>query len=383
MLKNLSRIAIRLWERLKGIWMRLVNGLLRASAPIFLTEFQISPNWEFPPDFKIKDFGGLLVCHIINRGTSGARLFAWWDSPTVYTDCWTQDFRRALKLSDPMFLGVMVKRKSNIDHWWKKGTIWYSLAMTMIAIVTNWNSLKSSWNSLFASPDTTLTALKDRVEMVVGDPCQLTINLSNHTRDDCDVRLKAPLVFPNQGLQIQEGIVERKVTEESALSVVYSFSAQSPRSYDLNISGAQHSGFFPGWKEVKELHCKIVVLPIIDRVPSVEYGGSAADRRSASFIVTARHGHPPGPKVEYRAQISGDDLAFEGVARVNGSGSAKITHVSSHGGIAILVWTVDAKATPDQHQFQVTVKRTIETDENYWKDKERKFVVYADVTDQE
>jgi hypothetical protein len=348
--------------------------LVAKSAPLFLTEFEVYPTWDFPKDFALKNWTGLLLCQVIDRGTTDARLLAWWDSPASYGAYWASRFKAELMLNDPVFQGVMVRHKREEETWWKKlkkPAVIYSVFVSFVAVLTNITQLTNFKDWALATPEMELLPPKEPEFIVVGEPYTLTINANNHTHSDCEVLLTVPNVKPDKGLAIGEDQpVSRNLAAGGSMDIVYHLNARTAGQYELRFSGTQHSGQWRGWLPLPEHRCKVEVWSAVDPNPRVDFRWLVPDG-SAAFLVTARHGHPPGSPIRYQAVLNGDDLSFVDVS------PGKIIHNTHSGGVAVLVWQAAARPTRQPQEFEVRVKRETGTDENYWKKLATEFHVNA------
>jgi hypothetical protein len=358
--------------------------------PLFLTEFEIYLEWDFPKHFALKNWAGLLLCQVIDKGATDSRLLAWWDSPASYNAYWAARFKADLVLKDPVFQGVVVQHKQEEEKLLEKvknPVVLYSIFISSVALLTNITQIKTFADWAFATPEMELTPPKYPDIAVVGEPFPLLVNANNHTHADCEVLLAVPSVTPKEGLTIgEEGPMSRNLTAGGSIDVIYHLKAQAPGRYEVLFSGTQHSGQWRGWLPLQDRRCELEVWAPVDRHPKVEYGGLAGDG-SAVFVVTARHGHPPS-SIRYRAVAIGDQLSFTGVSY------GKVVSNTHSGGVAVIVWEAEAfKWEPDAkkpHQtqdFAVRIKRETNTDEGSWKnllpvpdnpsDKRNKFQVGA------
>ncbi len=358
MITKLRRYAAAFWKRIQDLWLNLQRGLHRTSSPLFLTEFDLPTGWNFPRDFKAKEWTGLLVCQVIGPETANARLLAWWNSPEAFN---APHFQAALGLASPVFQGVMVRRKSNIDQLWKKPGWIFTAFLGLVAILSNLNTLANLLFLAWASPDTVLLLPQEPATIVVSEAKQLVIEANNRTHGDCEVTLNVPVIVPSQGLEIQENTqLGQKLTQGALIQINYNLYPRKTGKYQITFSGTQRAGLLRGSHAVPALECNIEVWPALDANPSVDYKWPTPNG-GAVFMVTARHGHPPASLVQYQAVLKGADLSFTGVSH------GMITQNSHSGGVAVLIWQAEAKSSPVPQQFEVAVNARTNKDENYWR----------------
>jgi hypothetical protein len=358
--------------------------LPRYPAPFFLTEFAVSQNWDFPDDFKIKAWPGLILCQVIGRGAAEARLLAWWDAKASYEDYWAIPFQRRLRLAKPVFQGPMVRRELVEVAWWEqlKSPIGlYSIFISLVALVTNIIQFKTFLDWAWAVPDTTLATKEgaaSSIVVVVGEPYTLTVQAYNNISSEAEVDLSQPTISPSPtegGLTIAETHSQRrKLAVSSPVDIAYHLMVEAPGNYEIDFHGTQHSGQLIGWQPVHgDLKCTIEAWPQVDERPSISYERFTPEGIGV-YQVTARHGHPiPDRTLTYRAAVAGDNLVFVGVNR------GSVTQNTSNGGVATIVW----KATPTitvpckPQEFELTVKSSVTRDEKYWKALVEKFDIGA------
>jgi hypothetical protein len=255
----------------------------------------------------------------------------------------------------------MVRRKSNIDQWWKRPGWIVTAFLGLVAILSNISTLANLGNSAFASPDAVLLLPREPDMVVLGEGRQLAIELNNRTHGDCGVTLNVPIVIPEKGLEIRENTrLGQKLTEGASIMITYNLYARKTGTYRITFSGTQHAGTLLGSRSVPTLPCTIEVWPAVDANPTVEYKWLTPNG-GAVYMVTARHGHPPGPLIQYQAVLKEANLSFTGVSH------ATVIHNSHEGGVAVLIWQAEAKSSPVPQQFEVIVNGGTNSNENYWR----------------
>lgn len=376
----ISAVVLTLVE----VFRRHRKALPKNPAPFFLTEFEIAANWDFPMNFKVKDWHGLILCQVVDRGAPTARLLAWWDSKASYQDYWAASFKRGLSLTDPIFRGAMVQRKLIDDAWWeqiKSPIAIYSIFISLVALVTAIIQFKTFLDWAWAIPDTTLAAKEASekpIVVVVDQPYTLTVEANNNISSEAEVDLDEPTISssPTEGrLTIAETHPQRrKLAVSSPVDVAYHLIVEMPGQYVINFHGTQHSGQLIGWQPIRsDLKLNIDAWPQIDERPTISYERSTPEG-IAVFQVTARHGHPLADKgLTYRAAVVGDNLSFVSVS------PGSVNDNTSNKGVATIVW----KATPiitlplKPQEFVLTLKSNVTRDEKYWKDLVEKFDIGA------
>src|SRR5271165_1267257 len=239
---------------------RNVKGLPKKPAPLFLTEFEVSPTWDFPENFVIKEWAGLVLCQLIGRGTTGARLLAWWDDgPESYNDYWASRLRTTLALSDPVFRGVLVRHKSNEENAWEKlaKNPWFIITIFTgaVALLTNVTQFKNFVDWAFATPDTGLFVPASSTPMVVGEPRVLTLTANNRASSDCELVIEPPQqmlnekpLLPDKSLEILEKTARSwKLPQGGTVPLTFTLIGKEANTYKIRISGKQHSGQLRGW----------------------------------------------------------------------------------------------------------------------------------------
>lgn len=169
-----------------------------------------------------------------------------------------------------------------------------------------------------------------------------------------------PAVKPTEGLEVSENSqLAQKLSEGASVLVNYNWNPHKRGKYQITFSGTQRAGILRGSRKVPTLSCSLEVWPALDASPSVQYKWLTPNG-GAVFLVTAQHGHPPGPLIQYQAVLNGTELSFAGV------NPGTVTHRSHAGGVAVLMWQAEAKYPPSAQQFELTINPATKTNEEYW-----------------
>lgn len=363
--------AAAFWKGIQDVWAKFQRGLLRTSSPLFLTEFNVPTGWNFPKQFKAKEWTGLLVCQVIGRDPSNTRLLAWWNSPDSFN---VSLFQAELGLQSPVFQGVIARRKSNLDQWqWRKIFLsLFALLGWVVAVFSNINQFAGLWNWAYAHPHMALSLPQEPGIAVLGEPYQLVIEVDNRTHRDCQLSLNKPNVEPHEGLEFRENdALSRKLTEGApSQTITYNLYARKTGKYQIIFSGSQHAGAFLHPRRVRELRATIQVWSPIDAKLSALYKWPTPTG-GAVFEVIARHGHPSSTLVTYQAVLNRAGFGFTGVS------PGTIIHKSQGGGVTVIVWQADANSSHVPQEFRLTLNASSTINEESWRKLENEIRVDA------
>ena len=111
--------------------------------------FAVVPAFSFPATFSAADYPGLLLCHLVRRGTE-AKLVAYWKDEAFFR-AYAVPFRAALGLSDPEIEGPAVDLKRQRRGFWRR----YSMTawiLTFAAVLGALSAMRDYFSVLFAIP---------------------------------------------------------------------------------------------------------------------------------------------------------------------------------------------------------------------------------------
>ena len=75
--------------------------------PLYLTEYCVPQNFDFPDDFRVDTRPGMLFYQVIDKNARERRVIAWWKSREAF-EAWGKQFGRLLGAHE-----VLVSKDSN------------------------------------------------------------------------------------------------------------------------------------------------------------------------------------------------------------------------------------------------------------------------------
>ena len=357
--------------------MRKLTPLSEPTKALFLTTFEICPNWTFPERFDPADYLGMYLCQRLRRQAGTDLLLIWWDDRNSYSSYWRVRLSRDLGIpATPQFEGGFIERRPKTQRWWTASEKFVPWGITFVAsvaaLIGNFSQLESYGSWLLAAPKAELSMSALPLRCVKNEERVVELKIHNKGTGTCTLTdLKAVadtqdvlIIDPQLGplAPLQSGEV-RIVTCQILPRIT--------GMHKITLSGEIRAGRLRNHAVLPTAAVQLDVWAPFDQAPKVILEHSSGNE--ANFLIEARHGKPPTKTVRYQATGPGE-LIFLDVR------SAQVKTVSTPSeGLPVIVW--DKNATPLVPQIvRLFVRGNKEYSKEQWKNYEKQIHVDAEPT---
>jgi hypothetical protein len=275
--------------------------------PLYITEHNVPPDFDFPNAFRVDTLPGLLFCQLIVKNASERRVIAWWKSRETFAQAWKEQFAELLGVHSVLcFEGFQLAHRVRSDRvGWLRPTAIVAAVGAFVALITGLSTIQDWSYSLLAIPDCTLWTdpVVAAKPIAVGEPFGIQIQVKNrHLRASSTATVKP--VITGDGLKpagdrepysfrIEPGKVE---VEE------FRFVALHAGHHTIRFEGKQEGGSIYPPRDTPSLTITIDVWDSIDQTPRVSL--VKASDRSASVSVELRNAKPTPYGTAFEATLT-------------------------------------------------------------------------------
>lgn len=357
--------------------MRKLTPLSEPAKALFLTTFQVSPNWTFPERFEPADYLGMYLCQRL-RGQAGTDLLLiWWDDRDSYSSYWRDRLSKDLGITaTSQFEGGLIERRPKVRRWWTAPETFFPWGLTFIAsvvaLIGNFSQLESYGSWLWAAPKAEISVSALPLRCVQNEERVVEFKIHNRSTGTCTLTdLKAVADTPHV-LIIDPQLGPLAPLQSGEVRIVgCQILPRIAGTHRITFSGEIRAGRLREKAALSTAALQLDVWAPFDQAPKIILEHSNGNE--ANFLIEARHGRAPTKTVRYQA-TGPEELIFIDVR----SGQVKTLSTSGEGP-PVIVW--DKNATPLVTQtVRLFVRGKKEYSKEQWKDYEKQIHVNAEPT---
>jgi hypothetical protein len=262
--------------------------------PLYITEYCVAHDFDFPDGFRMDALPGLLFYQIIVKSVQERRVISWWKSREAF-EAWKKQFAQLLGTHGVLcFEGFQISHRARRDPigWLRPAAIIAALG-AFVALLTGLSTIQDWGYSLLAIPDCTLwtdpaAAAKPQA---TGEPFGIQIQVKNrHFRASGTANVKPVLI--GDGVNLIDATNSYSVRVEPGKAEVrdFRFIARRGGHYVISFEGKQKGGSVCPWRDISPLPVTIDVWDSIDPSPRVSL--VKASNQSASVSVEVHNARP-------------------------------------------------------------------------------------------
>lgn len=274
--------------------------------PLYVTEYSVPPDFDFPKDFRMNVLPGLLFCQIVVNDLQERRVIAWWKSRET-AQAWREQFAQLLGLHGILaFEGFQLEHRARHDPagWLRPAAIAAAISV-LVAFLTGLSTIQDWGYSLLAIPDCTLwtdpvTATSPKA---VGDPFTIQIQVKNrHLRASSTTTVKPVPMNAAVKLTADTGSHRIRVEPGKAEVQEFRFIASQGGQHAIRFEGEQDGGSVYPTRAIPSLEITVDIWDSIDQNPRVSL--VKASPRSASVSVDVRNAKPTPYGTAFEATLN-------------------------------------------------------------------------------